>query len=63
MKELPETGKIEKCHTQLFSKALKGTNTHHNGHRGRKFQTELILEIYSKSLVRAIDKVLIKKFS
>ena len=32
-------------------KQLKGTNTQHSGHMGQIFQTELMAEIYSKSLV------------
>ena len=43
---------------------LKGHNTQHSGHMGKKnVQTELMVEIYSKSLVRAIGKVLLVKFS
>ena len=34
---------------------LKGTNTHHNGQMGKKKnQTGIMVEIYSKSLVRAM---------
>ena len=33
---------------------LKRHNTQHSGHMGKKNQTELMVEIYSKSLVRAI---------
>ena len=43
-------------------KILKGTNTHHNGHTGKKIKTEIMVEIYSNSLVRAIGKVLLMKF-
>ena len=32
---------------------LKGPNTQHSGHNGHFFQTELMIEIHSKSLVRA----------
>ena len=35
----------------------------HSGHMGKRNQTELMVEIYSKSLVRAIGKVLHGKFS
>ena len=35
----------------------------HSGHIGQIFQNELMVEIYSKSLVRAIGKVLLMKFS
>ena len=42
---------------------LNGHNTQHSGHIGRKYQTELMVEIYSKSLVRAIGIVLCIKFS
>ena len=35
----------------------------HSGHTGGFFQIELMVEIYSKSLVRAINKVLRMKFS
>ena len=42
---------------------LKGTNTHHNGHMVKIFQTKVMVEIYSKSLVRAIGKVLLMKLS
>ena len=41
--------------------SLKGHNTQHGGHTGEK--KELVIEIYSKSLVRAIGKVLHMKFS
>ena len=33
---------------------LKGTNTQRSGHMDQIFQTELMVEIYSNSLVRAI---------
>ena len=36
---------------------LKGTNTQRSGHWVNSFQTELMVEIYSNSLVRAIGKV------
>ena len=39
---------------------IKGHNTQHSGHTD---QNELVAEIYSKSLVRAIGKVLLMKFS
>ena len=42
---------------------LKGTNTQHSGHMGHFFQTELMVEICSKNLVRANGKVLLMKFS
>ena len=48
---------------QIFSLPLKGHNTQHSGHKGNFFQSELFVEIYSKSLVRAICKVLLMKFS
>ena len=35
----------------------------HSDHMGKKIQTELMAEIYSKSPVRAIGKVLLMKFS
>ena len=35
----------------------------HSGHTSQIFQNELIVGIYSKSLVRAIVKVLLMKFS
>ena len=35
----------------------------HSGHMSQIFQTELMVEICSKSLVRAIGKVLLIKFS
>ena len=35
----------------------------HSGHTGQNFQNELMDEIYSKSLVRAIGKVLRMKLS
>ena len=38
-------------------------NMQRSGHMGQKCQTELMVEIYSKSLVRAISKVLLIKFS
>ena len=42
---------------------LKGHITQQSGHIGLFFQTEIMVEIYSKSLVRAIGKVLLTKFS
>ena len=43
---------------------LKGTNTWHSGHMGQNiWQTDLMVEINSKSLVRAVDKILLMKFS
>ena len=37
---------------------------HPNGHMGKKrYQTESMVENYSKSLVRAVGKVFIMKFS
>ena len=41
----------------------KGHNTQHSGHTGHNFSNELMVEIYSMSLVRAIGKVLLIKFS
>ena len=35
----------------------------HSGHTGQNFHNELMVEIYSKSLVRAVGKVLVMKFS
>ena len=35
----------------------------HSGHMGQNCQTELMVEIYFKSLVRAIGEVLFMKFS
>ena len=37
-------------------KLLKGHNTQHSGHVGHFSQNEIMPEIYSKSLVRAIGK-------
>ena len=45
------------------SLSLKGTNTHHNVQMGQISQTEVMVEIYSKSLVRTIGKVLPMIFS
>ena len=42
---------------------LKGTNTQHSGHMVKNSQTELMVEIYSKSLDRAIGKVILMKIS
>ena len=43
---------------------LNGTNTHQNGHlRVKDFQTELMVEIYSKGQVKAIGKVFLMKLS
>ena len=45
---------------------LKGPNTQQSGHKGHKgnfFQTELMVEICYKSLVRAIGEVLLMTFS
>ena len=51
----------------------EGYNMQHSGHTGQRFskrtiqvkdfQKELMVEIYSKSLVRGIDKVLLIKYS
>ena len=42
---------------------LKGTNTYPNGHMGKqKLQTVLMVEIYSKGLVRTIGKVFLMTF-
>ena len=38
-------------------------NTQHSGHMGKKNQNEVMVEICSKSLVRAIGKVLRMEFS
>ena len=38
---------------------LNGHNTQHSGHTDQSFQYELMVEIYSKSLVRATGKVLL----
>ena len=46
-----------------YHKPLKWPNTQHSGHMGQFFQTELMVEIYSNSLVRAIDEVLLMKLS
>ena len=43
--------------------SLKGTNTHPNDPWFKKLKTELMVEIYSKSLVRAIGKVFLMKLS
>ena len=40
---------------------LKGHNKQHSSHMGKKIQTELMSEIYSKSPVRSIGKVLLMK--
>ena len=46
----------------LFSgTSLKETNTQHSGHADQNFQTEFMVEIYSKSLVRAIGEVVLMK--
>ena len=42
---------------------LKRPNTQHSGYMGHFFQTELMVEIYSKSVVRAIGKVFLMEFS
>ena len=42
---------------------LNGTNMHPNGHMGKKIQTELMVKIYSKSLVGANGKVFLMKLS
>ena len=42
---------------------LKGTNTQHSSQTGQKCKTQLMVEIYSKSLVGAIGKVLHLKYS
>ena len=43
---------------------LKGHNTQHSGHRGKiKIQNELMVAIYSESLLRAIGIALLMKFS
>ena len=42
---------------------LKGTNTHPYGHMVKNMQTELMVEIYSKGLVRAFGKVFFMKLS
>ena len=44
---------------QWWPTHLKGHNTQHSAHMGKKkSQNELMVEIYSKSLVRAIGKIL-----
>ena len=43
--------------------SLKQTNTQHSGHMGTNSETESMIEIYSKSLVRAIGKVFLIKLS
>ena len=45
------------CHIQGKQHAA------HSGHMDQNSSTELMVEIYSKSLVRAVDKVLLMKFS
>ena len=35
----------------------------YSGHMGQNFQNELMVQIYSKSLINAIGKVLLMKFS
>ena len=42
---------------------LKGHNTQHSGHTGQIFRNESTVEIYSKSQVGALGKVLRMKFS
>ena len=42
---------------------MEGHNTQHSGHTGHNLKNELLVEIYSKSLVRAIGKVLLMKLS
>ena len=46
-----------------WCQSLKGTNTHPNGHMVKDLQTELMFEIYSKSLVRFFDEVFLMKLS
>ena len=41
---------------------LMGHNTQHSGRTNQFFQNELMVEIYFKSLIRAIGKVLLMKF-
>ena len=38
-------------------------NTQHSGHKGNIFQSELMVEICSESVVRAIGKGVLMKFS
>ena len=52
-----------KCTKKYKAKyTLKEHNTQHSGHTDF-FQNELMVEIYSKSIVRAIGKVLCTIFS
>ena len=46
-----------------FKSILLSTNTQHSGRIVKDCQTESLVEIYSKSQVRAIGKVLLVKFS
>ena len=46
---------------KCITDSLKGTNKQHSGHVGPKIQIELMAKIDSKSLVRAIGKVLLIK--
>ena len=49
--------------TDSHVRDLKGHNTQHSGHASKKVQNELIGDIFSNSLVRAIGKALHMKFS
>ena len=47
----------------IYNPMLKGHNTQYSGHMGQFCQNELMVEIYSKGLVRAIGKVSLMKLS
>ena len=48
----------------MVNETLRLPNTQHSGHKGHIFfQTELMVEICSESLVRTIGKALLMKFS
>ena len=51
------------CTVQISVNQHSEHITQHNGHTGHFFQNELMVEIYSKSLLRAIGKVLLMKLS
>ena len=50
------------CLVRQFLFCLKWPNKQDSGHKGQFFQTELMVQICSESLVRAIGKVLLMKF-
>ena len=48
---------------QLLNIRLKGHNMQHSGHKGQDVSKLIMIEIYSKSPVRALGKVLLVTFS